>query len=267
MEIIGSVLVKNEDRFVEQAIRNVAGFCDRILVSDNGSTDGTVATLERLARDDRRIEWGRIDDTRVSQEILRAFAGGNSWVFGVDGDEVYDPEGLARMKARLRSGEFDRDWVVFGNVLNCTRVDVPSGKAQGYLAPPCRSMTKLYNFAAISDWTGCGHRLSGGTPQFRPGYHAGLRRDLFETASWETADFRCLHTCFTWRSSSDPQKADGGVARPNITERQGRTTWLRLKEWAWRRIGREWASPWKLEKYARGPLVEKDVRPFFGRVG
>jgi hypothetical protein len=33
----------------------------------------------------------------------------------------------------------------------------------------------------------------------------------------------------------------------------------------WLRTGRRRTSvsPWKLEKYARGPLVEKDVRVFF----
>ena len=35
------VLVRNEDLYVEQAIRNVAAFCDRIHVADHMSTDGT----------------------------------------------------------------------------------------------------------------------------------------------------------------------------------------------------------------------------------
>ena len=40
--IVGIVLVRNEDVFVEQAIRNVAAFCDRIHVADHVSTDRTL---------------------------------------------------------------------------------------------------------------------------------------------------------------------------------------------------------------------------------
>jgi len=46
-QIIGSVLVRNEDVFVEQSIRNVAAFCDRIHVVDHVSTiaEGTPAEI------------------------------------------------------------------------------------------------------------------------------------------------------------------------------------------------------------------------------
>ena len=40
-QIVGSVLVRNEDVFVEQAIRNVAEFCDRIHAVDHVSSDRT----------------------------------------------------------------------------------------------------------------------------------------------------------------------------------------------------------------------------------
>ena len=39
VRIVGSVLVRNEDTFVEQAIRNVVAFCDRIHVVDHCSTE------------------------------------------------------------------------------------------------------------------------------------------------------------------------------------------------------------------------------------
>ena len=49
MQIVGSVLVRNEDVFVERAIRNVASFCDEIHVVDHDSEDGTAEILRRLA--------------------------------------------------------------------------------------------------------------------------------------------------------------------------------------------------------------------------
>jgi hypothetical protein len=39
--IVGSVLVRNEDVFLERAIRNVAAFCDRIFAVDHRSKDRT----------------------------------------------------------------------------------------------------------------------------------------------------------------------------------------------------------------------------------
>ena len=31
------ILVKNEDRFLDRVLHNIADFCDRIIVADNGS--------------------------------------------------------------------------------------------------------------------------------------------------------------------------------------------------------------------------------------
>jgi hypothetical protein len=40
-QIVGSILVRNEDVFVEQSIRNVAKFCDRIHAVDHDSSGGS----------------------------------------------------------------------------------------------------------------------------------------------------------------------------------------------------------------------------------
>ena len=39
MQVVGIVLVSNEDVFVERAIRNMAAFCDRIYAVDHLSSD------------------------------------------------------------------------------------------------------------------------------------------------------------------------------------------------------------------------------------
>ncbi|MCI5221393.1 MAG: glycosyltransferase, partial [Candidatus Electrothrix sp. AR4] len=46
--IIGIVLVKNEDVFIEQILRNIIAFCDEIIVADNLSSDQTASTVQRL---------------------------------------------------------------------------------------------------------------------------------------------------------------------------------------------------------------------------
>ena len=34
--IVAILLVRNEDRFLERVLRNIAGFCDRLIVADDG---------------------------------------------------------------------------------------------------------------------------------------------------------------------------------------------------------------------------------------
>lgn len=261
MRIIGIMLVRNEDRFVETALRNVIEFCDEFLAVDHCSDDRTPAILDQIAADfPDRLRVIRTNDTRESHGLIQPYAGTDTWVFGVDGDEIYDPAGLLRLRERLTAGEFANWWVVFGNVLNVKSLDQLRSVASGHLAPPCRSMTKLYNFAAINAWGGdCIERLHGGEVDFRDGFDASLRCFLHESVSWEEADFRCLHMCFLRRSSKDSENA---APRRNIMDRH---------EWSFEKIRRRLAETflgrkrvdWKDEKYARGPLVEKSVDAFF----
>lgn len=256
--VVGIVLARNEERYIESAVRQASVFCDSFLFCDNGSTDRTPAILRSLARELPDASFHALRHPRESHELVAPLCGSNTWVFGVDGDEIYDAAGLVRLKARIRAGEFDGSFTVFGNVLNVTRLDEPGEKVWGHLAPPCRSMTKLYNFAALESWGGaCPERLHGGHQVFRAGFEAGSRRYLHEEVPWEESDFRCLHLCFLPRSS-----AEDTAARPNIMETYGagagRRTVLRLR----RLLGISGPSRWKNERYRRGPEVEKDLSPF-----
>lgn len=259
-QVIGIVLVRDEDVYIERAVRNVLDFCDRVIIADNYSRDRTWEIVQRLARESGKIECRRIRRTGESHALVQPYAGTRTWVFGVDGDEIYDPVGLARFRGTLLSGRYDDSWVIFGNVLNCVTLD-PEGKdATGYLAPPCRSMTKLYNFSMITRWDGpCLERMLGGTPVFREGHDASLRLNLHERISWEEADYRCLHTCFLRRSSRD--RADRG--RPNPVELAGRGFLGRIGLGFLRRRSPATPENWKREKYMRGELVRKDASAFF----
>lgn len=259
LSIVGIILVRNEEYFVARAIRNILDFCDRVIVADNESKDDTWPILKRLAARDRRIELHRVRCVAASHDLIADFAGTRTWVFGVDGDEIYDPIGLARLRRRIERGEFDHCWQVFGNVLNCVSLEISSGKATGYLAPPCRSMTKLYNFAAIESWQGRPpERLHGGDVVFRPDYAGTDRCMLHERETWEESPFRCLHVCFLPRSRAD----DPGRARRNIVELGARSIFARLVDRVG--LGRSRAeSRYKYEKYQRGALTTVDARVFF----
>lgn len=263
-QIVGVFMIRNEDLYLERAVRNVLDFCDRVLVADNYSTDRTWDLARALARESSKIECHRVRRPGDSHELVKGYAGSRTWVFGVDGDELYDPGGLARFRPELLAGRHDDSFIVFGNVLNCTALDVARGQARGYLAPPCRSMTKLYNFRLLRSWEGpCVERMMGGTPVFQPGHDAGQRRNLHEQVSWEAAAYRCLHLCFLRRSSRDAR--DG--TRPNPVELNARGLLGRIGLGWLRR--RDPAAPedYKRDKYMRGPLVTVDVAPFFPAPG
>jgi glycosyltransferase involved in cell wall biosynthesis len=122
-EIVGFMLVRNEDLFVEQALTNVLDFCDRIIVLDNGSQDGTADILARLGTAHSKIEVRQAPDLARSHDPLEPMAGRDVWVLGVDGDELYDARGLRSVREKIMQGVYRDWWLLFGNVLNCTGID------------------------------------------------------------------------------------------------------------------------------------------------
>jgi hypothetical protein len=265
--IVGIVLVRNEDVFVEQAVRNIAGFCDRIHVVDHVSTDRTGDVLRGLAREYDQLDVRRTRHIGDSHRVVEQYAGAATWVFGVDGDELYDPGRLDGFRAELRDGAYGGVFKIASNVLNCVELSRERRVVSGYLSPPSRSITKLYNFAAISAWRGDGtERLHGGVIEFRPGYDERSVDNIGERLSWDETPLRCLHACFLRRSSSDPEPvgATAPVGRPNVVE-----TTMHDRNWrgGLKRLVRGRTAPeasaWKAEKYMRGELVTVDASAFF----
>ena len=257
--IVGICLVRNEEKFVASAVNNAAGFCDQIFLCDHRSSDRTPQILNKLAADLPHASVHRLGHPRESHDLIKGFAGTPTWILGIDGDEIYDPTGLQRLRKRILAGEFDKNWVIFGNVLNVTKFIPASMEVAGHLSPPCRSMTKLYNFSAIDSWDGdCLERLHGGHPVFRRGHGATDRRYLHEETPWDQADFRCLHLCFLPRST-----AIDVSTRRNIMETYGRRRVNAIISRLAELFSPGRSSRWKDEKYRRGPEVTVDLRPFF----
>jgi hypothetical protein len=181
----------------------------------------------------------------------------------VDGDEIYDPAGLAIMRKYLLEGRFDQDWNIFCNTLNCTAVDYNQKTARGYLAPPSRAGARLYNFSIIESWTDCPERVHGGNLIFKLGYHSGLRHYLHNEYAWENAYFRCVHVAFVQRSSCQKSVDGKGRLKPGeIEERKNTRNWRHLPGYI-KILVKHWLGiDWKNQKYRRGKLVEKDISPF-----
>jgi glycosyltransferase involved in cell wall biosynthesis len=270
VQIVGSVLVRNEDRFVAQAIKNVAAFCDRIHVVDHVSDDETWEIVRSLGRELDHVDARRSRNSADAQRLLERYAGTPTWVIGVDGDELYDPEGLARFRRDLLAGAHQDVFRLKAHVLNCDELDESRRTAAGWLAPPSRPITKLFNFGAVESWTDSPDPLQGGSVVFRPGYHWESRRDLGDDSSWDTDPARCLHLCFVPRSS---RESGTGGGRSNLDESRAfdRSLLGSLKR-VFRRprpaphileLERQ-GKNWKREWYARGERVTVDATPFFG---
>ena len=261
VQVIGICLVRNEDRFLSAALGNALALCDRLIVADHGSQDRTVAVAREWAARDPRIDVHRIAHPAESQDLIARYLDTPTWLFGVDGDEVYDPAGLGRLRAELLAGRYRAYRQVYGHVLHCSGLDAERGRARGFLAPPSRSMTKLYNFAALRAWPGPHpERLHGGTPVFNPGYAEESILRLHETTPWQESNLRCLHMVFQPRSSLD--LANRRV-RFNIAEQNNLGPIRRLHYRLRQALGLAPDSQYKLDKYRRGPEVEWALAPFF----
>ena len=140
--------------------------------------------------------------------------------------------------------------------------------ASGWLAPPSRPVTKLFNFDAVDSWTGSPDPLQSGDVVFRRGFSWEARRDLASETTWSTDPLHLLHVCFLRRSS---REAGSGEGRANLDESRAYDRGLvgTLKRALRRprraphlveldRRGRSWKQEW----YARGERIAVDASPF-----
>ena len=268
-QILGVWLLRDEEYFAAWSLMNAVAFCDRVLVMDNRSRDRTREIVEAVAARHDHIEILDVEDARDTHRHLEAFAGTRTWVFGVDGDEIYDPAGLARLRARLLAGEFDAHWHVAGHMRHVLGVRFDRAEAFGYTQPESPGPTKCYNFGAIARWAPGRHeRLHGQkSVAFRPGYTRDGVLDLWQRESWDEACFRCLHLCFMPRSPLD-EPTGGGIeptGRANPAERtKARVLLRRIRRAVLRRLDSRHDAKrnHKHRHYAKGPVATFDIAGF-----
>jgi glycosyltransferase involved in cell wall biosynthesis len=201
MKIIGILLLKNEEIWIKNIIENIVDFCDKVIVLDNNSSDKTWSIIQKIQVKYSNIFSRKIDSVGESHSFISEYAGTDTWIFGVDGDELYDPTGLVKLKKDLIEGRFKGVWNIKGNVLHCTNINKIQKNAVGYLAPPSRSMTKLYNFNLIESWDNCPERLHAGNLIQKKGVNLTTKY-LYNNYDWNNTYFKCLHLCFIKRSSN-----------------------------------------------------------------
>lgn len=263
IKIVGICQVRNEDVYINQALANVEEFCDQILVADHQSRDHTATIVAKRATSSSKVCYQKVRRPTDAHEMIRVYANTPTWIFPVDGDELYDPAGLAVLRTQILEGKYNAFRQIYGHSMHCVELNLENKTARGYLSPPSRTVTKLYNFNAIFDWAGpCIEKCLGGTIRFKPGYSEQSNLILTYTMSWAESPLRLLHTCFLRRSSLDPARP---VARPQVSETYEVSPMRRGLNALKRLVGISVVSPYKLGKYMRGPLVEQDATVFLSR--
>jgi len=143
------MIVRNEERFLRDALTSVAGVVDEICIADTGSTDGTVAIARSFGAKLTAIEWR--DDFAWARNQALALATG-AWVLVLDADERLAP-GSRDALAALRRIEPDGQgrWIRCRNFSDGEREIVASTNAIVRIFPrdpAIRYRGKLHEYVA-----------------------------------------------------------------------------------------------------------------------
>ena len=117
----GISVVRNEADIIACTLGHyLAEGLDKLLVADNGSTDGTDRILEQFAARDPRVEWRRCGPHFCQEEVCTAlgresFRRGASWILPFDADEYLD-------RGRRETGRCDRAIDRGSHTLRCADV-------------------------------------------------------------------------------------------------------------------------------------------------
>lgn len=102
LPISAVVLTFNEERNLEPCLASLAGWVDRIVVVDSGSTDGTIEIARRFGAE--IIEHPFESHTRQWEWVLDQLADATGWVLGLDADQRVTPELQASIARALSVG-------------------------------------------------------------------------------------------------------------------------------------------------------------------
>lgn len=197
MKIIGVMMVKNEDRWIAKALTAIRDFCDEIILIDTGSTDDTIREATwRASIDELIIE----PDLSRTHRFVEQYVGTDTWVFGVDGDEIYEPRGLGLLRKSILGGSFAGTFQKLGQYLHVT--EICGEYVRGYHGPPAHAPTKLYNFARLKEWPS-DDRHSLFQSKCRVIDTVIPRDDGLQVVPWDSCPLRCLHMRFMRRSWSE----------------------------------------------------------------
>ena len=90
-----SMIVKNEEKFLEECLNSVKSVADEIIVTDTGSTDNTIKIAEKFGAKVFNYHWN--NDFSAARNFSLSHCSGN-WVLYIDADERVDPGSLKELE-------------------------------------------------------------------------------------------------------------------------------------------------------------------------
>lgn len=158
---------RNEADAIGPLVTAVRGHLPRVLVVDDGSTDGTTEVARRAGAEVLASASSQGKGAALRTGLRRARALGCDWALLLDGDGQHAPEDIPAFLAALQANQAD---LVIGN-----RMVSPGAM------PPVRRATNRLMSAVLSALTGT--RL--------PDTQCGFR--LVRLSVWETLPLQCAH--------------------------------------------------------------------------
>lgn len=114
-----AMIVRDEAEMLPAFLERVDGLWDELAVVDTGSTDNTVAILERAGATVQNLEWN--NDFSEARNASLAMANGE-WILILDADEMMSPELAAEIRDTMASDEIGAATVVMRDRMDMGQV-------------------------------------------------------------------------------------------------------------------------------------------------
>src|SRR5437016_5838146 len=136
------IIVKNEEDWIEGAVRSVRSIVNEVIIADTGSTDSTPSRVKALADKSLKLPWNDSFAEARNATLLEAT---QPWILVLDADERIAAKDLSLIKEAIKSNSADgyhliqRNYV-FGNHVSgwtANQSDYEEGaRYQGYVDNP-----------------------------------------------------------------------------------------------------------------------------------
>jgi glycosyltransferase involved in cell wall biosynthesis len=94
------MIVRDEEKFLEQCLNSAKEFVDEIIIVDTGSTDRTISIAEKFTNGIHQFEW--CDDfSKARNESLKYAA--KDWILVLDADETIESRDFLKIKQAINS--------------------------------------------------------------------------------------------------------------------------------------------------------------------
>jgi glycosyltransferase involved in cell wall biosynthesis len=204
------VLVKNDEFWLSYALEASRGFFERYVIYDIGSSDRTPEVIEWFQESEKhRTDFfirmmPHCDPTVQGAFRNSMFAEARSeWVFMLDADEIYTPQGYEAIRYEMRGLErlYEEDGVMYGLV---PRIEVRADLKKAYGLDCSVPHHRVYHRTAI---------FKGTHPGEEPVYQQKEAREM-----WFDNDAACYHFHNAYRSTKDAEV-------PGRISRRGKATY------------------------------------------